>query len=695
MGTAFVDIPGVGARSTWPDIGTEAAHKIHTKIQAFRWAEVKFAIDRDEVYYIEQDSAGDSFGGTGNGSFANPYKCYNVADLSSLISALQGGDDVGIILMDDSVFAPEVSNTDQSIQILEPHVSIGRSFTGSRRPEITGFAPLAGSGPASNSSPIGSSVSPLGGGIYEVDPDAPGIVIYWMRGRLAASTDRDDFQLQPYRIAADATDVGSNTYSFFDDGTTKTVNVGDHDIYSIEAALTTGPGIRIADVDDVAVDDVIVEGFGMTAMFASGSGQCLRSEATGTNVHVFRRCRGLWGDYHTNGHFVSVGGGSGGIVTWHQCQFGYHTWDANGGGDGCVNYNGDGSQEGARYSCTQVCGGLNGTAAVFTAFDTAYQAGHGGAHSPSYGNISIDSPTGIFPGTPYAHCTAGGAYPSYLAELDCTYAVLYGQRIMADHICGSNPTVTDKDDQQSYRVYTNNREVETYQLSPDALIGVHDRTRWTISQSPPPSSFGYMFSTGGLKGIFLNTEFELHAIAGTWTGKSLRMFVAGTSDFRWLHPRLRLTGANCNGLRTLFSTGLNTCSIYNGVVSIENGVTAANFEFTTSGGSFHFTEATPGSGGILGLAQWGVQSTQVDGLTGVTALAAAATWTARADVPVALVNAAQEIPTGLDVWQDSLGQRRNRAHAKRTIGPIEAKPNFGSISRIDRTGRALSISRVE
>ncbi len=697
MGTVFSSIPGVGARNTWEIVGSAAAAARHVAYQNFRWHEIKFAAQRATQVYVAYGPMGDGSGGGGLGTFASPYLVRGLVDFSDLVaSVLSGIPNLGIILLDDIVLYGDPSNTDQSVTIDWANISLGRSFTGTNRPEITGFVPVSGG--AAVGSRVGVATS-AGGGIVNVVADAPSLVIYWVRGRLPSSTNRDDYKLQPYKKAASLADCDANPFSFFSDGTGFRVNIGpdgptQHDINTLEASCTTGGGIHVTDVNDVAVDDLIVEGFNLNAVFASGGGQCIRFEQTGTNVAISRRCKARWGPYHTVAHIASTAGG---IVTWHQCEIGFHTWDASdpatvgvsgGGGDACVNYNANGGHECGRYDCWQDCGGLDGTDLLFSNFDAAffaaYAAAHGsGQHWGGYGNIRPDNPHGFSSGTPYAHTTTAATYPTYLAEINCRWRGIYGVPIQNDHVCGTVPAVSNLADQTQYRVYVCNRLAETYTISPDAMCGVFDRWNPVVSKGPGTGAFEYICAAGALVGVFLNLEIKLVAKAGTWTGKSLRFFNSGAHKFHWIHMRLRATGVNHNQLAMMWKSGannLNACTIYNGVASVESGITAANFNLTAAAGTDHFSEQSPGAGGILGLAQWGVQSTQVDGLTGVVGLAAAATWGTALAVPANCRNASKALPASIDCFQDFLGAVRNPDQTKRSLGTIEANPYAGPTS---------------
>lgn len=674
MSLAFSAIPGVGARAVWERIGTEAAHRRHVAFRDYRYNEVAFAAARANKVYIRYSPVGDAAGGGGAGTFVAPYLVRHTADLKALIAALPRTANTAIIFFDDDVIRGSPANTDQSCVIDWASVSIGRTFTGIRRPEITGFIPVVPGGPVTGST-VGSAAAVVGT-VATIDvTGSPGIRIWWVRGRLLTSTTRDDFTIQPYKIAADVTDCTNTPYSFFSDATHFVINFGAHDLSCVEACCSTGGGIISRNVNDVAIDDTIWEGFGMDVLFTAGGHQTVRFEQEGTNVGVSRRTRNNWGDYHTSGHF---GNGAGGFVTWHQCEFGGHVWDSLGAGDGNVCFDAAGGNEWGRYGCFQRLGGLSGTDAFFAAYDAAYVIAHGG-HWTGFFNINSKSPNGLAPSTPRGHGNAATS-PNYAAEGDCDWTPTSGHGLITNYIQGTVPAVADKDAQTSYVVYTWNRSTgETFSIAADTLCGVHDRM-CIYSTSGVPTGFYYQpFGAGAsaaVKGIFLNIELRFTGDGGSWAGKTEKwMDATANADFRFVHYRLRFMGNTPDNIYTAFGTVLNTCSLHNGVISQETAMVVNNLSITDPAGANYFTEASPGAvtaGGVLGLAQWRVQATQVDGITGLVNLAAAATWTDAAGVPLACRNASQLLPAAIDCWQDFLGVRRNPNQLLRSLGTIEA-----------------------
>lgn len=631
MGVTFDQI--IGPRSTWELPGSYKAHKRHKKLQAFRLSEIPMARNRTTKIYVRYNAAGSATGGAGLGTLVAPYLVRHTADLKALTANVIAllGTNVGVVFFDDDVIPGSVANTDQSTVAWGANISFGRSNDGTRKPEISGFVNVAG--------------AVVAAGIATYTHAA--ITSCWVRGRLSGSTTRDDYRLQPYILATSHALMLATPYSFYPVAGTTEVNYGSHDPTKLELTFNTGAGFQMGDLDQTCVDGLIVEGFGMDVPGTAGGGQCIKFGNTGTNTGLCRDCDSGWGPYHVSGHFA--GGGTGGIVTFHNCRGYFHQWDGSNNGDIMVAFATGGAHECGRYSCTQICGGLDTTGA------------------------GVRTPT-----TPYAHSSDDVNSPiSYLAEIDCIWVPdPYGLGIVTNTMCPSVGTITNVELQTSYRVYCFRRQTVATGGTYTTLWGIHIAETFYFSV-PPPGGTDYPFGAGILKGLFFSCD-ELHISTGDWTAKNVKQFgSASNHDFRWLHCRRRFTGTNTQAIYENFEgTQLGTCSDFNGVYSIENGVTAGNVEITTSPFANHFrrTDPTASQGGIRGMAYRGLNATQFTGLTGIVALAAAGDWASAATVPASCVNTAQPIPATLACEFDYLGNTRNPNPALRSIGPYEANP---------------------
>lgn len=637
MGVTFDQI--VGPRSMWGIPGSWSLHLTHKAYQRYRENEIASAINRTTRVWVTYSAGGSAAGGGGTGAIGTPYLVRHTADLKTLTANVLAllGTGVGVIIPDDVVIPGSQANTDQSIINWGANVSWGRGGLGTRKPEISGF--------------VGVQPDSTAGTVATFNLGA-GVSCYGVRGRLAASTSRDDYYLQPYKYAASAVEATATDYSMFSDsGTGVTiVNFGAHDSTRLELSFNTGIGLYMGDYDQCAIDGLIITGFGMNARGTASGNQVVKWQLTGTNTNVARDCDWAWGPYHTGGNIVT---GTGGILTMHRCRWGYHQWDSGGTGDGCIHYTTGGAQEFGRYDCANPWGGLDTVAGI------------------------------AIPQTAYAHTANDTTSPiSYGAEIDCSYSPDVGALIQSNTICASVGAITNKDLTSQYRLYTYNREVAAKSMSSGGFWGIHYRAENTTAISPPGGSFAIPFSgSTPLKGLWFSSEFVVFVVAGTWTSKSIRVFQSTSAhNFRWNFCRFRLTGANANSLVVggdFANAGyFKTCSLENCVLSNETAITSGNITWTQANGMDHFWNANPRveTGGLSGCAYWGMAAAQFTSTLGTLALAAAADWTTAAAVPAAMQNAALALPVGLTCELDHLGMTRNTSYMRRSRGSIEAIP---------------------
>lgn len=638
MGVTFDQI--IGPRSMWGIPGSWLLYLQHKAYQRYRENEIPAAINRPTTVYVTYSASGSASGGGGTGAIGTPYLVRHAADLKALtanVLALLGTGGVGVVIPDDVVIPGSQANTDQSIINWGANVSWGRGGLGTRKPEISGFVSVQ-----PDSVAAGVATFNLGAGVS----------VYGVRGRTAASTDRDDYYTQPYKYAASAVESAANTYSFHSDSGTGVCKVtyGAHDSTRLELSFNTGIGLYMGDYDQCAVDGLTVTGFGMNGRGTASGNQVLKWQLTGTNTNVARDCDWAWGPYHTGGNIVT---GTGGILTMHRCRWGYHQWDSGGTGDGCIHYTTGGSQEFARYNCTNPWGGLDTVAGI------------------------------AIPQTAYAHTANDTTSPiAYGAEIDCAYSPDYGATIQSNTISASVGTISNKDLTSNYKVFTYNRSVACRNTSSGGMAGIHYRATNLMSIVPPSSSFAIPFTgSTGLKGLWFSSEFNVFVNTGTWTAKSIRLFQSTAAhDFRWNFSRFRLTGANANSMVVGGDfSGLGyfkTCSLENCVLSNETAMTSGNITWTQANGNDHFWNNNPrtATGGLSGCAYWGMAAAQFTSTLGTLALSAAGDWTTAATVPAAMQNSALPLPAGLTCEFDYLGSYRSMLNGSRSRGSIEANP---------------------
>jgi hypothetical protein len=185
--------------------------------------------------------------------------------------------------------------------------------------------------------------------------------IYWVRGRAPGAISNHAYRDTPYIKHTDPTSVHDLPYSFAQSSSTLTIHPGPadapHDRSDLELAVAIGAGILVGEVDDVRLDGLIVEGWGMDTV--SSVNGCILFNGIGTNSMLVTNCEWGWGPYHAAAHIASTG--SGGIMTLSGCEFGYHQQrDAalGGSGDGFVSFALRGNNECIMDRCTGFGGGL-------------------------------------------------------------------------------------------------------------------------------------------------------------------------------------------------------------------------------------------------------------------------------------------------------------------------------------------------
>lgn len=651
MGIAFSSIPGVGAISTWPQLGTFALIDRLYRIANYRIANTPR--HRTANRYIKVDTVnGSATGGGGAGTEGDPFKVRHLADLKTLVASIIVSNQA-IRLRNGDVFEASAANSDQSIIISQANVTVcgwsDPASPSSVKPQVCGFR-------------TAMNGVDLGGNVFEF---VSAVRCYWARGK-SSSSDYTGYRDTPYTKASSAANCSATPYSFFDDGvSTIRVNIGAHDISTIQFAHVTSAGIYINKVDDVGLFDLVVEGFGLNVPGTAGGGQCIRSDAQGTNTHLISGCEMYWGPYHTGGQFVSNSGGNvaGGIVTLVDCKLGLFQWDGSVGGDCWVGYNYFGGQECIKLRCQFTHAGLPATGI------TAIRGSSCKAHTNGPG-----SPIGLF------------------LELDCNHVPTYSAFANV-YMTPDVPAITDKRLTTYYRAFVHNQTVAvTGSLSLSAHRAFISNRTCTITLTPPTGTYGEPHGAGGSAnwiGLSINDRFTIN-LTGSWS-KRVRYYNATSNhDFDQVHATVRITGSTPTGIDWQPGSYLQGCSQWNGITSNETGTTSTNL----TGSTEQFKEADPalGAGGLSAPAMWGMVLAQYNGCPGFKTLAAAANWPHRSLIPDNVINASLPLPTGVFCEYDAEMRRRHTDPTKRTLGAIEARPaEGGSRHRRERLGTERAV----
>lgn len=652
MGVAFSSIPGIGAISTWGNPGTYGYLRKLRGIAAYR----EFSVPRGRTNskYVKYDAAGSSTGGGGAGTYADPYKVRHMADLRTLFSA-QNAANTAWYLRNGDVFSSNNVNAAQGLVNAFANVSIqGYSDPASpstEKPIISGFCNVTG----------GVLVS---GNTYEFT--VLGIRPYWVRAKLAGTSYRA-YRDQPYKRMSSAAAVLTEPYSYYDDGVSVTrVNFGAHDITTAQFAYAQSAGINLADYDSCGVFGIVSEGWGCESMGSAGGGNCIRAEASGNNEQLIVDCEACWGPYHTTGHMVT---GTGGIVSWIRCRWGLFGWQSGAGdGDNNVAFASNGDHESLRWGCVSTHGGLPAEAIPTI------------RGNPFYGHAN----TGIAPRL--VVIGEQNDVPIWGTFSSCTF---HGE-------CPDVTTTTARRTLSNYRLFVHRHAYRGGGgFDPDKMRGVFTNCDWTVDLARPATAFGEPHSAGAtavLKGVFINCK-ETINLTGSWSGKRLRYFNAtGNHNHDIINGHIRITGSQPDGIDWNYGTYLQTCAMWNTIVSNETGTTDVNL----TGVGNHYQEADPSvtTGGLSACALYGVPSAQYDGTPGYKTLTqgqAAQSFSYPASL---IMNAGLALPSGTACEFDIGELGRNSTPSKTTIGVIEGRPVTSAMQTSGRLGFASRTRRV-
>lgn len=523
MGTALGSIAAIGALALWPSVYTFDYLDRVDALVAYRRAQAPVA--RAVTKYIAQDAAGDATGGGGAGTLADPYLCRHMADVRTLVAAVLTTNMAILFRQGDTFYAADANSAQGIAAAAFGSYSFGSyhdpASPSSEKPRLLGFkAPYGASGWA----PSG-----LGGSVSRTDATT----IYWTRARATIVAD----DVRAYRTnshdKADSTATCDATaFTWIYTGGDLHANVSTDDIATLEAAVAQGAGITVGNVDNVRIDNLILEGWGLDDY--DGGGQIIAFTGYGTNELYVSNCEVGWGPYHTMGQIVS--GQSGGILIVDRCALGYFTVRSTaegGGGDSCIAFVSGGGQELYLLECTWTGGALlrlnvagAGTSPIGT---PAYAHSSGGATQaiglclrwrcnvelPSYVRHRWESMTG-----------AGDSVVNVDAEPPTMQITM-------------NPV--DPTDQRAYRFIAVEEVGAVDGNFGRTIMGIWINCTWYADRTSPAANVQIMsgLTTNTINAIPINTVLLLRA-AGNWSGKYAFLFqnTAPGSPFSPVHCQI-------------------------------------------------------------------------------------------------------------------------------------------------------------
>ena len=235
-----------------------------------------------------------------------------------------------------------------ALMVASPHVTVtsydepGGPARG--KPRFTRFVPTSG---WRNSQARGDEFSRT----YSLATTNP---IAWIR--TAGALD------ESFRLVASVSEVDGNPGTWFWDGTNvwarewlDTPMNGGLNGYEV-VPENRWDGICVADVDDVRLDSMVVDGWGMTAQRNGAgdqrhyTGYGFRAALSGTNHVLFTHCESYYNNRHCMGNVTA---GAGGIWTAAWCSWGYCVE-----GGSAVSYAWGGRNEALFYECVNRAGSV-------------------------------------------------------------------------------------------------------------------------------------------------------------------------------------------------------------------------------------------------------------------------------------------------------------------------------------------------
>jgi hypothetical protein len=649
-GTPLASVPTVGPVSGWESPHQAAFLARMDRLIAFRQQEVPLA--RATSIYIRQDAEGSPLGGGGNG--ASPETAYlarHMADVRAiLMPRLTSG--VAVYFRRGDTFAAAPSNTVQGIG----RVTVGGWTLSSyedpgqpseRKPRLLGFRQL----PVSAWTWIAPNVVEFAG---------DGVSTWWVRGRRATSDVAHGYRAEPYVKEATIAAVMTTPRSFASDGNVLRVNLGpigsEDDLETLELACARGAGVLIGNVDDVRIDSLILEGWGMDV--AEDGNGAIRTEVVGTNVLLITNCEWGWTAYHGMMHAVNEA--PGGIVTMSGCTFGYHmnrVQESGGSGDGAVSYNFRGGNEFIVAECVGFGGGLQ--------------------------RIGVNGASSSIQGSPIYMHTGGTTPIGVLVRRGCRFVPLSATRCRYLDYASSNDSVVtlngerasvpaDPLDVRYYRAFVMDEVAE--------IDGGMNSGGWrAVDINCRIKLIGrggggliYLYGVGGDRycGWSINRDTEI-AVSPIFTSY---MFGSQTNVphlHAFVNARFRITGAGAGTPNDFFSfeveaARLQQAGMWNCIISNETGKTGCQLKYPNQGASW------PNGGGMTSCAVYGFHPNQYSSSAGWVTLSQPATYATRGDtrnlIPGSIASAASGVP------QLEYDITRALRRSTSSIGPLEARP---------------------
>ncbi|MBU6412006.1 MAG: hypothetical protein KGS45_00910 [Planctomycetes bacterium] len=515
----FFDVPGVGPTSAWEFPGQRAfLDRIDRLIEARTTAS---PVIRSRVRYICQDPAGDGRGGGGDGlTPATAYRCKNMMDVRQVVYLALNSPDTSVLFRCGDTFFAAPSQDWQGL----PHMPFGRYSFGSyvdparpssAKPRLLGFVPVTIDDSWIYASPTTRQ------GPYIFEP-------YWVRSRPDNAEPGSGFRVVPYHKNSDLFLVPSFSGSFAWSSASQQLAINIPAGHTaVEACIARGPGVLVYNVDDVRIDGLIFEGWGMEAPTSTFSAITFYG-SYGQSIHV-SNCEWAWTAYHGFAHIATDG--EGGIATLTDCTFGLHTQRTTaqgGGGDGAVSFANRGQNEFVLVNCRGFAGGLR-------------RVGQSGADS-----LWLGMPT-------YIH-TAGEQPIGLHVRKNCTFSSTIADRARyVDYNIGSDAIVNllgqrvnepaDPSDIRSYRSFIINESADLdFGPAGGSWRGVDINCRINLAVQNAPRAYFWGVANASPHGISINRDINITLPIG-FSGLFAMSEVLNPHKTITLHQRLRLTGS--------------------------------------------------------------------------------------------------------------------------------------------------------
>lgn len=648
--TPFEAVPTVGSVSQWESPRQIEFLQRLDRLIAFRSEEVPLA--RGLTLYLRQGVEGSAAGGGGDGLTAETaFVVRHMADVRALLAPrLTSG--VAVLFRRGDTFAADTSNAAQGLQ----RMTVGGWSLGSysdpespseRKPRLLGFRRVA----PSSWTQIAPNVVELSGQTAST---------WWVRGRLAGSDEWYGYRAEPYVRETSMEAVVSTPRSFFASGGVVRVNLGSpeamDELATLELACATGAGVLMADIDDVRIDGLVLEGWGLEVP-EDGNG-AIRTEVGGSNVLLVTDCEWGWTAYH--GMLHAQNARAGGIVTLINCTFGYHAnrvQAAGGGGDGAVSFNLHGGNEFIVSGCVGFGGGLR-------------RVGVAGADRDIQG-MPLYMHTGGT--TPIALHVRRGCRFEPISATRCRYGAYGAANDAVVNLDGSIALVpADVTDVRYYRAFVLDETAviqEAMNSGGWRAIDINCRVKLQMRGGGGVQQvFGV--TVNRYCGFSINRDMEL-AMPSNLTGYVFGWETNVPHQHIIAQGRIRITGAGPGTPSDFFAfesqaTRLAWASLWNCIISNETGKTGVQLRYPNQGATWNTT------GGMMASAYFGIGAGQFSASGAPVQLGAAASFAAeeggRVNIPNALSGQGSAIPAiGYDIT-------RALRPAAPTIGPLEKNP---------------------